>query len=175
MQRDPRTGDLILFSGGHSLYARAIVWAQSCPLTHSNPEYAGYHHVAVILEPEEHGHHVIVEAVSGGVRRRRISPADNLATMTWAPVHTTEERRARVARFLQSQVGEHYNWLAIVSIGVTMLSGCDLVISRDHQVFCSQLAAECLIRAGYELPRSSLHMSPADVAALVSAPPRQLN
>lgn len=166
---DPQPADVLLFQG-RSFYSFCIRWAQGCPLTHSDRLYAPYTHAALIVEPGAHGDHLIVEATGHGVRVRRLGAADMNPAPVRAPIEATPEHRQRAVTWALTQVKDRYDWAGIASVGVTLLSGCDLVLSRDGTWFCSQLCVEALIRAGLEPPRCAAHMSPSDLASWLKAP-----
>ena len=167
---EPQLGDWGLireFQGRwyNRLFAEAIDWDTESP----------YHHVVVNI-----GNGRIVEAV----RRVQIDFADQYDEITWctgrlpAPLVPTDAQRQRIVQAALAMVGDKYNVLDILAIGLAQKRMGQVVdgdewwvkrLSKAHREICSQVADLAWKKAGIEMFPGRLPglVSPGDMGRLL--------
>lgn len=148
-------GDILLFAG-RSWYSRLIELGQR--RQYGDDPAARWSHAAVAVSPTE-----IVEAVGSGVRLRHFDPATERTPFILLPIVASDADRAQIADFARDQVGDPYGPLTILSIALTLATGCRVNVSLDGTWICSELAAEALTRADFRWPTKTGHVKPADL------------
>jgi uncharacterized protein YycO len=106
----------------------------------------------------------IVEALVSGVTADSI---EKYKDIPYTILHFTivdELVLDNMMAFVESTVGEEYNWLEIVASGINMLTGSSVSLGVDGHQICSGLVASMLLRAGAILDMSADHVTPADLA-----------
>jgi len=83
--------------------------------------------------------------------------------------------RTHEVEFAQACLHNHYGWLTIVSIALSLLTGSKLGFGVDGQEICSALVARCLERTGEIFPTDPWHIMPADLAKYYDVLPADPN
>ena len=83
--------------------------------------------------------------------------------------------RTHEVEFAQACLHNHYGWLTIVSIALSLLTGSKLGFGVDGQEICSALVARCLERTGEIFPTDPWHIMPADLAKYYGVLPEDPN
>jgi hypothetical protein len=131
-------------------------------------KFAHWSHAALIADASGN----IIEALGNGVQLRNISvyrdTEYHLVHLTEvlpsAPSETEQAERANAVAFAQHCLQDHYGFLTLLSLAVTLLTGSRFFFGVDGQMICSGLVARALERMGAIFPYDSWHMMPADLA-----------
>jgi uncharacterized protein YycO len=107
----------------------------------------------------------LIEAVGTGVRKSSLAKYAGREYRIFRIKASNEDRRQVIdfASWVEKHHGS-YGPLTVVSIALTLLTGCKLVFFVDGQFVCSGLVACALERAGIIFDRSARHITPADLA-----------
>lgn len=157
---DFHRGDFVLVAGTH-FNSRLIRWGQQLRIHGADRVFVRWTHAALLVDADGG----LIEAVGTGVRRWHL---DDYAGDDYVVVRieTSDENRDEVVRFAEWALESHarYSRLSTVSIGLSMLTGSKLTFFIDGQFVCSGLVASALERTGNIFGRSSVGISPADLA-----------
>jgi hypothetical protein len=163
---DFEPGDFIL-THSRGVFASIIRFGQAIRFVGSNRRFTWWSHAALIVSPEGD----LVEALGNGVRRTNIS---NYAATDFQLVRleslATEHDREQIVRYGKWALGQEYDWLTIVSIALSLMTGARLSFGFDGQSICSGLVARALERSNCIFDRSPSHIMPADLAYYFSVP-----
>lgn len=107
----------------------------------------------------------LVEAVNTGVQYNTLAAYHGVDYYI-IHIDATDDQRQSAVEFVESCVGKRYNFVDIASIAFTLLTGITLDITTPDAYICSSLASHALEYAGYVLPKSADHMTPADIAQM---------
>jgi len=153
-------GDFILVKG-HGLKGSLIKFGQWMRIHGADRKYVDWVHAALIVDRDG----TLIEAVGTGIRE---APLDYYTGEHYQVfrIKTSDENRAEAVSFARSALDKHakYGWLAIVSIGLSMLTGGKLTFYIDGQYVCSVLVATALERTGSIFNRSAANITAADLA-----------
>jgi hypothetical protein len=157
---DFNPGDFIL-THGNTKISKLIRLGQKIRFRGAEEKYSWWNHAALIVS--EKGD--LIEALGAGVRETNISkykPTEyhlvQLGTIA------TGNDREEVVKFAKSSVGLPYGRLTIISIALSLLTGCKLTFGFDEQSICSGLVARALERTSIIFSRTPSHILPADLA-----------
>lgn len=109
--------------------------------------------------------HTYAEATSIGVRVSELgTSSDEILIVPVA--YDDEEDLLTAMAWAAARVGTRYGWFNAFMCGANnVLVGMGLVIKRTSAVICSELVAECLVRAGDEhITKDPSLVSPGDLA-----------
>lgn len=156
-------GDLVLVHG-KDVYGRIIQIGQN--FRYRNSPYAYWTHAAIIVDSQGG----LIEANSSGIGYKNIS---NYRYNIYKIINTNAslEDREEIVTYLKSCIGTKYDWLTILSVGLSMLTGLRYNFGVDEEYICSGLAAKALERTKAIFPRDCGHMTPADLAAYYNVQP----
>jgi uncharacterized protein YycO len=158
-----REGDLVFFHGPN-FFSRLIRFGQGLRFRGDRRKYAYWNHVGVIVEIGENGP-VIVEAVKNVQRNilwENYSELDYVVKIVSPDLNRID--RKEVVEYCERQVGDSYDWVEIVSIGINCIFGGSISIKFSTSHICSGLAGEALERAGFDFGRTAADLMPADLA-----------
>ncbi len=82
-----------------------------------------------------------------------------------------EHDREQAVKFARTCLGMKYGYLDIVSIALSLLTGCKFSFGFDGQAICSGLVARALERTNAIFNRSPSHIMPADLAKYFGVDP----
>lgn len=157
---NPMPGDFILTHERRDFFARLIQVGQGLRFRGSDARYARWNHAALIVS---NGRGMIVEALSSGVRQRYLS---EYAGVEYVVVHVRASQVDcdEAVAFAMSCLNDGYGWWTIVSIALSVLTGCKFSFGYDGQEICSGLVARSLERTSFIPKRDASHLMPADLA-----------
>lgn len=119
-----------------------------------------WNHAAILVS-----NHNYAEATAGGVRVTEFGTSTD--EIICVPVaYDDEEDLLTAMAWATARVGTRYGWFNAFMCGANnVLVGMGLVIKRTSAVICSELVAECLVRAGDEhITKDPSLVSPGDLA-----------
>lgn len=156
-------GDFILVKGT-AWYSHCIDFGEW--LRYGKRPFHEYSHAAMIVGANGD----LVEALSNGVDKTHISkyPISQYTMFDVTTVCSTASDRQRVVNFALNCVGMRYDYLDILSISISLLTGTKLSVSTSNHLICSGLVARALERSTAIFPRPSQQMMPADLAVYFS-------
>jgi uncharacterized protein YycO len=157
---DYQPGDFIL-THGNAFFSYLIRLGQTFRFFGKNRKYTWWNHAALIVSPEGD----IIEAVGAGVRRSTIThyaPTDY--TVVRLGTLATDTDRQQVVAYAEWAIGQRYGIMTLISIAVSLLTGCKFTFGFDGQSICSGLVARALERTSVIFDRSPSHIMPADLA-----------
>lgn len=165
---DFKPGDFIL-THGNSFFSLLIRFGQSLRFFGEDKKYTWWSHAAMIVS--EHGD--LIEALDAGVRETHISryKATDYHLVKIDDIVGNITDRNKVVTFAKWCVGQRYGWLNIISIGLSLLTGCKFSFGFDGQSICSGLVARALERTNAIFNRSPSNIMPADLAKYFSVTP----
>jgi hypothetical protein len=160
-------GDFIL-AHRHHIIAGLISLAQKRRFRGADAVYAHWSHSALIVD--EHGS--VVESEIMGVRRNPITryQADEYHLVRLGPAFSSEGR-ARAVEFAKQQIGQGFGFLDMFGLGVYLLFGWPLRLSRSGHEICSGLVVRALQAGGLFKELDPLLTLPADLAKLFDVRP----
>jgi hypothetical protein len=156
---DPCRGDFIL-THGTSWTSRLIRFGQKLRYRGPDKIFTHWNHAAIFIN--ERGD--IIEALGAGVQQRNIAVYRDTEYHTIHLENVIDANRIHEVEFAQACLKEHYGWLTIVSIALSLLTASKFGFGLDGQEICSALVARCLERTGEIFPTDPWHMMPADLA-----------
>lgn len=158
-------GDFILVKG-KGFKAWLIRFGQKMRIRGADRRYVDWMHAALIVDRSG----TLIEAVGTGVRTSSLAKYAGREYEIFRIKASGEDRR-QVVNFARWAEKHHssYGPLTIVSIALTLLTGCKLVFFIDGQFVCSGLVACALERVGIIFNRSARHITPADLAKYFDA------
>jgi uncharacterized protein YycO len=167
---NPLPGDFIL-THGTSWTSRMIRWGEAIRYRGADKPFARWNHAAIFIN--EQGD--IIEALGGGVQQRNISIYKDTEYHVVHLENVIDVNRTHEVEFAQACLHDHYGWLTIVSIALSLLTGSKLGFGVDGQEICSALVARCLERTGEIFPTDPWHIMPADLAKYYNVLPEDPN
>jgi uncharacterized protein YycO len=167
---NPLPGDFIL-THGTSWTSRMIRWGEAIRYRGADKPFARWNHAAIFIN--EQGD--IIEALGGGVQQRNISIYKDTEYHVVHLENVLDVNRTHEVEFAQACLHNHYGWLTIVSIALSLLTGSKLGFGVDGQEICSALVARCLERTGEIFPTDPWHIMPADLAKYYDVLPEDPN
>lgn len=160
------SGDFIL-THGNSVFSYLIRFGQRLRFRGANRQFAWWSHAALVVSPTGN----LIEALGAGVQRTHIS---RYAPTEYVLVRLGELAdagdRAQVLMYANWSVDQHYGWLTIVSIAISLVLGGKFTFGYDGQSICSGLVARALERTKAVFDRSPSHIMPADLAQYFNVP-----
>ena len=164
---DFQKGDFIL-THGKAFFSRLIRFGQRLAFRGKDRKYTWWNHAALIVSPNGD----LVEALGAGVQRTHLSryaPTEyHLVCLNGLASH---DDRDQLVAFAEWALGEKYGVVTIMSIALSLLTGCRLKFCFDGQMICSGLVARALERSDAIFDRSPSHIMPADLAKYFSVKP----
>lgn len=161
-------GDFIL-THNNGFLARLIRFGQSLRFWGKDRKYIRWNHAAMIVT----GDGAIIEALGKGVvmnRLEKYTPTEyqlvSIDTIVAAPAD-----RSQVVAFARWALNEPYGFVTIISIALSLLTGCKFNFGFDGQCICSGLVARALERTNAIFERTPSHMTPADLAKKFNVEP----
>ena len=115
----------------------------------------------------------LIEALGPGVRRNTLA-AYHGTQYTVVHIDASDEDRKEMVAFAEHWVGAPYDWLTIVSITLSLLTGAKFSFGFAGQLICSGLVARALERTSSIFDAEPSHVMPAELAkmfAIVPPPP----
>lgn len=168
---DYSPGDFIL-THNDGLNAVLIRFGQALRFRGPDQKYTRWNHAAMITTAEGE----IIEAVSNGVVRNRLSKYAQTEYRLVKIDHVVDASadRDQIVAFARWCLDEPYGWFTIVSIMLSLLTGCKFNFGFDGQCICSGLVARALERTRAIFNRTPSHITPADLAKYfrVEPPPK---
>jgi hypothetical protein len=167
---NPLPGDFIL-THGTSWTSRMIRFGQALRFRGPDHPYARWNHAAIFINQQGD----IIEALGGGVQQRNISVYKQTEYHVVHLENVVDINRVHEVEFAQACLNEHYGFLTIMSIALSLLTGSKLGFGVDGQEICSALVARCLERTGEIFPTDPWHIMPADLAKYYKVQPADPN
>lgn len=160
-------GDFIL-AHRHHIIAGLISLAQKWRFRGADAVYAHWSHSALIVGTDG----TLIEAEIWGVRRNPIARyrADEYHLVRLGP-DFSPEARARAVAFANQQVGQGFGFLDMFGLGVYLLFGWPLRLTRSGHEICSGLVVRALQAGGLLKQLDPLLTLPADLAKLFNVRP----
>jgi hypothetical protein len=155
----PLPGDFIL-THGISWSSYLIRFGETIRYWGPDKKFTRWNHAAIFIN--EKGD--IIEALGGGVQQRNISVYRETEYHVVHLENVLDINRAHEVAFAEACLNDHYGWLTIVSIALSLVTGSKLGFGVDGQEICSALVARCLERTGEIFPTDPWHIMPADLA-----------
>lgn len=155
----PCIGDFIL-THGKSWTSRLIRFGEAIRYRGPNKEFARWNHAAIFVSAKGD----IIEALGAGVQQRNISVYRDTEYHVVHLEDVINVNREHEVAFAEACLNEHYGWLTIVSIALSLLTASKFGFGVDGQEICSALVARCLERTGEIFPTDPWHIMPADLA-----------
>ena len=166
----PSPGDF-LFTHGTSWTSRLIRFGEKIRYWGPDKKFTRWNHVAIFIN--EGGD--IIEALGGGVQQRNIAVYRQTEYHVVHLENVVDVNRVHEVEFARACLNDHYGWLTIVSIALSLLTGSKLGFGVDGQEICSALVARCLERTGEIFPTDPWHIMPADLAKYFNVQPTDPN
>lgn len=164
---DFKPGDFILTHGDTKI-SKLIYTGQKLRFHGADEKYTWWSHAALVVSEEGD----LIEAVGAGVRETNISryKPTEYHLVRLGPVATGNDRE-EVVKFAKSCVGLPYGRLTVMSIAISLLTGCKFTFGFDGQSICSGLVARALERTSAIFNRTPSHILPADLAKYFDVEP----
>ncbi|MGD1278721.1 MAG: hypothetical protein ABR964_16025 [Tepidisphaeraceae bacterium] len=158
---DYQPGDFIL-THGNGFFSKLIRFGQAIRFRGKNRKFAWWNHAALIVAEDGS----LIEALGAGVRNTNIS---KYAPTEYHLVHLNpsladRHDREQMVHFARDCLGRKYGWAIIISISLSLLTGCKFSFGFDGEFICSGLVARALERTSVIFLREPSHMMPADLA-----------
>lgn len=127
-----------------------------------------WNHAAILIDDHTDQGLRVAEATAKGVQISPLSATTD-ETLVIPVVYDDVEDRLTAIAWARARVGTRYGYFNAFMCGVNnVLVGLGFVIKRTDAVICSELVAECLIRAGDErVIKDASQVSPGDLATLL--------
>ena len=153
-----------ILTHGKGLFSRLIRFGQRLRFGGGDQKYTWWNHAAIIVSKDGE----LIEALSDGVRLTHLS---NYTPTEYHLVHlepslADQRDRAQMVEFAYacSRLQFEYDWLTIVSIAASLLTGCTVMFEFDGKMICSELVARALERTSVIFDHSPSYLMPADLA-----------
>jgi hypothetical protein len=130
-------------------------------------KFAHWSHAALFVS--ENGD--IVEALGSGVQKRNVSVYRETEYHVIRLTATSKEDRDHAVAFAGHCLNDHYGFLTIISLAITLLTASKFFFGVNGQMICSGLVARALERFGAIFQYDSWHTMPADLAECFSVVP----
>lgn len=162
-------GDFIL-AHGHSFISGLIRFGEALRIHGADRTYAYWNHAALIATAEGG----LIEAAGRGVRRAKLSDYTQ-TDYQLVRIQAAEADRQEVVAFAEwaLQSRPRYGWPTIVSIALSVLTGCKLAFFVDGEFICSGLVARAMERTTAIFNLDPVHITPADLAKYYGVPGHQ--
>jgi hypothetical protein len=148
---NPIPGDFIL-THGKSWSSRLIRFGESIRYWGPDKKFTRWNHAAIFVN----GNGDIVEALGGGVQKRNIAVYKDTEYHVVHLEDVIDLNREHECLFASACLHDHYGWLTILSIALSLLSGSKPGFGVDGQEICSALVARCVERTGEIFPNRSV-------------------
>lgn len=122
-------------------------------------KYAYWSHAALIVD--ENGE--LIEAIGSGVQQRNIS-AYNETEYYVVRIEASAEDRAHAVMFARHCLNSSYNYVGLISVALSLLTGTKFAFGVSGQLICSSLVARALERTGEIFEDDPWHITPAALA-----------
>jgi len=162
---DPLPGDFILTHGGE-FFSRVIQFGQGLRFMGKDQAYTYWNHSALIVSSDG----ALIEALGPGVQRNTLA-AYHGTQYTVVHIEASDEDRREMVAFAEHWVGGRYDWLRIVSITLSLLTGAKLSFGFAGQQICSGLVARALERTTAIFDQEPSHVMPAELAKMFDVVP----
>jgi hypothetical protein len=132
--------------------------------------YTYWNHAALITGPDGG----LIEATGRGIHRADLSeyrPEDYQLVR----IQATQDDRKEVVAFAEWALDSRprYGWPTIVSIALSVPTGCKLAFFVDGEFICSGLVARAMERTTAVFNPDPVHITPADLAKYYGVPGRE--
>lgn len=164
--RNPRPGDFLL-THANAWTSRLIRWGETLRYHGPRRKFAHWSHAALFVSADGD----IIEALGGGVQQRNVSVYRDTEYHVIRLCDALDLERQHEVAFATHCLNDHYGYLTIVSLAITLLTASKLAFGVDGQMICSGLVARCLERTGAIFPYDSWRMLPADLAECFNVVP----
>jgi hypothetical protein len=162
-------GDFILVHDG-TFYGRLVRFGEGLRVHGADRKFAYWNHAALIVSADGG----LIEAAGRGVRRSTLA---SYAPMDYQLVRidATDKDRDEAVHFAAWALGAHsrYGWATIVSITLSVLTGCKLSFFVEGEFICSGLVARAMERTTAVFSLDPVHITPADLAKYYGVPGRE--
>jgi hypothetical protein len=162
---DPLPGDFILTHGGE-FFSRVIQFGQGLRFSGKDHPYTYWNHSALIVSADG----ALIEALGPGVRRNTLA-AYHGTQYTVVHIEASDEDRKEMVAFTEHWIGAPYDWLTIVSITLSLLTGARFSFGFAGQLICSGLVARALERTTAIFDDEPSHVMPAELAKMFGVAP----
>jgi hypothetical protein len=154
-------GDFLL-THGNNFFDGFIRFGQALRFRGENKKYAWWSHAALIVSKKGD----LIEAVGAGVRQAHLSEYRDVEyqLVRLNPALADQQDRDQAVRFAQSCLDQKYGSLTLISIVLSLLTGCKFSFGFEGQEICSGLVSRALERTYALFPHDPSHMMPADLA-----------
>lgn len=156
----PQAGD-IGFVSQHDFTAWWIRFAQRRKYGKASPA-ARYNHVFMVIDDAGS----IIQADPTGVELGHLSQYHGVDFVIKRPAYGPGEAANAVAA-MREQLGTHYGWLTIASVGLMLLTGTRLRFGLAGTEICSGAAAYAMTRANMDCGQDETYDTPADLYSVV--------
>lgn len=147
---------MILFHNPHFNIATALIH-----LTTGSQ----WNHAALMVDDI----HVIEATDKGVVKSLLASKTDTLLVID--PRYTDDEDKWNAIAWADAREGVRYGYFNAFMCGVNnVLVGLHLAIKKTDAIICSELVAEALSHAGFDMGKDSSQVSPGDLATYFHQP-----
>ncbi|MFZ0945271.1 MAG: hypothetical protein WB930_08470 [Syntrophobacteraceae bacterium] len=163
-----KPGDFIL-THGNSVFSHLIRFGQAIRFVGKDRKYTWWNHAALIASNEGN----LIEALGAGVLATHLSDYKPTQYHLVSLKHdfASDRDREQTVKFAGTCLGMGYDYLDIVSIALSLLTGCKLSFGFDGRMICSGLVAQALERTNAIFNRSPSHIMPADLAKYFGVEP----
>lgn len=155
----PLPGDFLLTHGA-AWTSRLIRVGESIRYRGNRAKFAHWSHSALFVSEDGE----IIEALGGGVQKRNVSEYKETEYFVVRLSEVTMQNRNFEVAFATHCLHEHYGFLTIVSLTITLLTAAKIFFGVSGQRTCSGLVAQALERTGAIFEYDSWLMMPADLA-----------
>lgn len=158
-------GDFILVST-KGVLAKLIRFGQFIRYHGSMRPFSRWNHTAIVIS--ENGD--IIEAVGRGVIISNIHEYDDVE-YHYVSSNLNKQSRDQVVAAAHSFLKDKYSWVTIISIGIELLTGIKIQITRANTMICSAVVAQSLWAGGIIFDSNTYQMMPADLACAFDVKP----
>ncbi len=163
---NPVPGDFLL-THANAWTSRLIRFGEGLRYWGKRRKFAHWSHTALFVD-DEGG---IIEALGNGVQKRNVAVYRDTEYHVIHLVDASNEDRAHAVAFAEHCLNDHYGFLTIISLAITLLTASKFCFGVDGQMICSGLVARALERTGAIFQYDSWHMMPADLAEYFDVTP----
>jgi hypothetical protein len=155
----PLPGDFLL-THANAWTSQLIRLGEAVRYRGSRRKFAHWSHSALFIGTDGE----IIEALGGGVQQRNVSVYKDTEYLVIRLNQVPDAERRHEVEFACHCLHQHYGFLTILSLLITLFTASKFVFGVDGQKICSGLVAQALERTGEIFQYDSWHMMPADLA-----------
>jgi hypothetical protein len=162
----PQPGDFIV-THGKGLFDQLIRFGETLRVSAADRKYAYWNHAALITSPDGN----LIQAMAQGVERGNLSDYA-VSDYYLVRIRASDEDRAEVVAFGEWALNAHskYGFLTLISIALTIITGCKLTFFIDGSFICSGLVARAQERTTALFSHDPVHITPAELAQYYGVP-----